>query len=65
MGRILVVDDEPNMRRILVSNLRQDQHAVQEAVGVEEARAKCAFENGNDHQHEVGAVFVIVHHCEQ
>src|SRR5205085_1664765 len=42
MGRILVVDDEPNMRRILVSNLRQDQHAVQEAVGVEEARRNLA-----------------------
>lgn len=45
MGRILVVDDEPNMRRILVSNLRQDQHDVYEAVGVEEARRTLA---GND-----------------
>jgi DNA-binding NtrC family response regulator len=38
MGRILVVDDEPNMRRILASNLRQDQHQIWEAGGVEEAR---------------------------
>jgi DNA-binding NtrC family response regulator len=38
MGRILLVDDEPNMRRILASNLRQDQHHIWEAAGVEEAR---------------------------
>jgi DNA-binding NtrC family response regulator len=37
MGRILVVDDEPNMRRILASNLRLDQHQIWEAGGVEEA----------------------------
>jgi len=37
MGRILVVDDEPNMRRILASNLRLDQHQIWEAAGVEEA----------------------------
>jgi len=38
MGRILLVDDEPSMRRILASNLRQDQHQIWEAGGVEEAR---------------------------
>ncbi|HKT89775.1 MAG TPA: sigma-54 dependent transcriptional regulator [Candidatus Sulfotelmatobacter sp.] len=38
MGRILLVDDEPNMRRILASNLRQDQHQIWEAAGVEEAK---------------------------
>jgi DNA-binding NtrC family response regulator len=38
MGRILIVDDEPHMRRILVSNLRQDRHEIFEAAGVEEAR---------------------------
>src|SRR5438105_4741829 len=38
MGRILIVDDEPHMRRILLSNLRQDQHETWEAAGVEEAR---------------------------
>jgi DNA-binding NtrC family response regulator len=37
MGRILVVDDEPNMRRILAANLRHDQHQIWEAGGVEEA----------------------------
>lgn len=42
MGRILVVDDEPNMRRILVSNLRQDQHQIWEAGGVEEAQRSLA-----------------------
>lgn len=38
MGRILIVDDEPHMRRILASNLRQDRHEIFEAAGVEEAR---------------------------
>ena len=38
MGRILIVDDEPSMRRILTSNLRQDQHQTWEASGVEEAQ---------------------------
>ena len=38
MGRILLVDDEPNMRRILASNLRQDQHQISEASGVAEAQ---------------------------
>ncbi len=42
MGRILVVDDEPNMRRILASNLRQDQHLIWEASGVEEAKRALA-----------------------
>ena len=31
-SRILVVDDEPNMRRILVSNLRQERYEVVEAA---------------------------------
>ncbi len=39
MGRILIVDDERNMRKILASNLAQDRHAVTEAGGVAEARA--------------------------
>lgn len=38
MGRILLVDDEPSMRRILASNLRQDQHEILEAEGVQEAQ---------------------------
>jgi DNA-binding NtrC family response regulator len=42
MGRILVVDDEPNMRRILASNLRQDQHQIWEADGVTEAQRALA-----------------------
>ena len=42
MGRILIVDDEPNMRRILVSNLRLDRHEVWEAAGVEEAKRNLA-----------------------
>ena len=47
MGRILLVDDEPNMRRILSSNLRQDQHQIGEAGGVEEAR-RCLSANDYD-----------------
>jgi DNA-binding NtrC family response regulator len=39
MARILIVDDEPHMRRILASNLRLDHHEITEAGGVEEARA--------------------------
>jgi two-component system response regulator HydG len=42
MARILIVDDEPNMRRILASNLRQDRHEVTEAAGFEEARRTLA-----------------------
>jgi DNA-binding NtrC family response regulator len=38
MGRILVVDDEPHMRRVLALNLRQDQHVVTECSSVAEAR---------------------------
>jgi DNA-binding NtrC family response regulator len=47
MGKILVVDDEPNMRRILVSNLRQEQHEPVQAEGVGVARralAECRFD---------------------
>ncbi len=42
MGRILIVDDEPSMRRILASNLRQDQHQIWEAAGVREAQHSLA-----------------------
>ena len=42
MARILIVDDEPKMRRILASHLRQDKHEVMEASGVEEARRSLA-----------------------
>ncbi len=38
MGRILIVDDEASMRRILAANLRQDHHEVSEACGVQEAQ---------------------------
>ena len=42
MGRILLVDDEPSMRRILASNLRQDQHEIWEATGVQDAQFSLA-----------------------
>jgi DNA-binding NtrC family response regulator len=38
LSRVLIVDDEKNMRRILASNLAQDKHVVTEAAGVAEAR---------------------------
>src|SRR5258705_3196379 len=38
MGRILIVDDELYIRRILASNLRQENHEIIEARGVAEAR---------------------------
>ena len=34
MGRLLIVDDEPNLRRVLGSDLRLDGHSVEEADGV-------------------------------
>ena len=34
MGRLLIVDDEPNLRRVLSSDLRLDGHVVEEAEGV-------------------------------
>jgi DNA-binding NtrC family response regulator len=34
MGRLLIVDDEPNLRRVLSSDLRLDGHIVEEADGV-------------------------------
>jgi len=45
MGRILVVDDEPNMRRILVSHLQRDGHSVHEAEGVETGSRSLASED--------------------
>jgi DNA-binding NtrC family response regulator len=47
MGRILLVDDEASMRRILASNLRQDHHEILEAAGVQEAQRNLAA-NGLD-----------------
>jgi DNA-binding NtrC family response regulator len=42
MGKILVVDDEPHLRRILVSNLRREGHEIREAAGVADARRALA-----------------------
>lgn len=40
MGRVLIVDDEPHMRRILASTLALDRHASTEAAGLGEAKAQ-------------------------
>lgn len=37
MAKVLVVDDEPGMRRILELNLRRDAHVILEAAGAAEA----------------------------
>jgi DNA-binding NtrC family response regulator len=42
MGKILIVDDEPNMLKFLASNLEQDKHIVLHATSVEEARRAIA-----------------------
>jgi DNA-binding NtrC family response regulator len=34
MSRLLIVDDEPNLRRVLSSDLRLDGHTIEEANGV-------------------------------
>jgi DNA-binding NtrC family response regulator len=42
VARILVVDDEANMRRILTVLLREDAHEIVEAASVHEAEARIA-----------------------
>ena len=37
MGKVLIVDDEPNMRRIIKANLRIDSHVCVEASSASEA----------------------------
>ena len=37
MAKVLIIDDEPGMRRILTVNLRRDSHVVVEASGATEA----------------------------
>jgi len=45
MGRILIVDDEPHMRRVLASALALDRHVTLEASGVTEAKAQLSAED--------------------
>jgi len=45
MGKVLIVDDEPSMRRILAANLRLDSHIVAEAAGALDATAILARED--------------------
>src|SRR5687768_17130929 len=44
MARILIVDDEPNMRRILLALLKGEGHAVKEAGGAKDAIAAITAE---------------------
>jgi DNA-binding NtrC family response regulator len=45
MAKVLIVDDEPGMRRILTVNLRMDSHVVVEASGAIEAIGLLAKED--------------------
>ena len=45
MARVLIVEDEPNMRKVLSANLRQDGHVLVEASTVKEGLRAV---NGND-----------------
>ena len=45
MGRILIVDDEPHMRRILASTLSLDRHVTTDAGGVSEAKVHLSRED--------------------
>jgi two-component system response regulator PilR (NtrC family) len=45
MAKVLIVDDEPGMRRILTVNLRRDSHVAVEAPGVAEAIAMVGRED--------------------
>jgi DNA-binding NtrC family response regulator len=45
MGKVLIVDDEPSMRRIVKANLRQDSHVSVEASGPSEAFALLSKED--------------------
>jgi len=45
MGKVLIVDDEQSMRRILAANLRLDSHVVVEATGALNAKAILAGED--------------------
>jgi DNA-binding NtrC family response regulator len=42
MGKILIVDDEPHLRRILISNLKHEGHEIVEAASVSDARRALA-----------------------
>jgi DNA-binding NtrC family response regulator len=44
LGKILIVDDEASMRRILVANLRREGHVLVEASGAAEAKNRLARE---------------------
>ena len=45
MGKILIVDDEPSMRRILATNLRLDSHTLAEANNASDAKVILAQED--------------------
>ena len=45
MGKVLIVDDEPNMRRILKANLRMDNHTCVEASNSSEAVTRLSKED--------------------
>src|SRR5260370_33238098 len=65
MAKVLIVDDEPGMRRILDVNLRRDSHVVVEAAGVAEAIGLLTREDLavvlTDHKMPVGSGLDVLH----
>ena len=69
MGRVLIVDDEPGMRRILISNLRRDGHVLVEAAGAAEAKSLLAKDEYDvvltDHKMPDGSGLDVLHAAQQ
>src|SRR6185312_15319740 len=69
MGRVLIVDDEPGMRRILISNLRRDGHVLVEAAGAAEAKSQLAKDEYDvvltDHKMPDGSGLDVLHAAQQ
>ena len=65
MAKVLIVDDEPGMRRILTVNLHRDSHVVVEAAGAAEAVALIGREEFDvvvtDHKMPDGSGLDVLH----
>lgn len=65
MAKVLIIDDEPGMRRILAVNLRRDAHVIAEAAGVLDAAQLLKREDFDvvltDHKMPDGSGLDILH----
>lgn len=65
MRKVLIVDDEPSMRRILVSNLRREGYILAESSGASEARKILVREDFDvvltDHKMQDGSGLDVLH----